>query len=457
MTSRLDLFVDANALLHYPPIRDIDWCSLCGRQEIQIVFCLPVIREIDKKKSDPNLGARAQRVAREINELRSRSAEIRKGVTVRILRRDITSAELSSLPNAESTDERILFLVKDHQKTVTHDVAVLTEDNGMQIVAEGLGVSVVVPNPETRLANPTSELQRKHQVAVQELDALKNRLPRINIQFSSPGDPPSVDTKFIIVRDRSKLLDADEVVEKERLLTSTGQDELPGQLRFQFSLAMGSNPPTKEQLRTYFEDLQKHFVSLRAWVGERNEFEESCARTVALDLHVINDGLAPADDVDIDVSLPSRFRSFSLDVAGTAPVILGTRKSPGDRPAAPERPHGAPLFQPSEAILELLRPQLPIVDSIRFSDPWRHAIPRDEPRTTVSVLGDEIGGFSIRLGIKTLKHHNSDWFGTFKAEFSNWDVATTCGFDVTITMANHPERIARTIPFLVDVRESGQG
>jgi hypothetical protein len=57
-TSTVAVFVDTNVLLHYPPFADIDWKEWLGAKASKLVICMPVIHELDEKKSDPRFRER---------------------------------------------------------------------------------------------------------------------------------------------------------------------------------------------------------------------------------------------------------------------------------------------------------------------------------------------------------------------------------------------------------------
>ena len=67
---QLTVFPDTNALLHYPPFKEIDWLKLCNANYVKIVICLQVIHELDEKKSDSFLSNRAKIVIKDIKQIK---------------------------------------------------------------------------------------------------------------------------------------------------------------------------------------------------------------------------------------------------------------------------------------------------------------------------------------------------------------------------------------------------
>jgi hypothetical protein len=62
------LFLDTKSLLHYPPIKDLDWKAVCGCATVRLVLCLQVIHELDEKQDDPRLGDTLTEAGRKVAE-----------------------------------------------------------------------------------------------------------------------------------------------------------------------------------------------------------------------------------------------------------------------------------------------------------------------------------------------------------------------------------------------------
>src|SRR5688572_6740645 len=103
--SSVTAFIDTNALLHYPPIKEIDWCEVCSADAVTIVLCLPVIKELDRYKADGRLGERAAKRIREI--LHHQGRTIRPGVSIHIYNVPLRSSEFPDTLSPDEPDDRI--------------------------------------------------------------------------------------------------------------------------------------------------------------------------------------------------------------------------------------------------------------------------------------------------------------------------------------------------------------
>ena len=192
MDDSTHLFLDTNTLLHYPPIKDVDWRAVCGCATVRLVLCLQVIHELDGKKDDPRLGNRASRAIKDIKAVRSAGGSLREGVTLVVFNYEIRAADFPATLSPDSKDDRIVHSVRKYLDEYPGvRAAVYTEDMGMSLRCEANGLAVVEPDPARRLENPQDEQTKKYRQAMSELNSLKNRLPAFSIRAVPAGTDPA--------------------------------------------------------------------------------------------------------------------------------------------------------------------------------------------------------------------------------------------------------------------------
>jgi rRNA-processing protein FCF1 len=176
----IDIFPDTNIFLHYPPLAAIDWKSLTGKSEVRLVLCLQVIDELDEKKSHPLLSGRAKRAITEIRAAKAKRIEIRPGITVEVFKYD---------PEDQSSgDRRIVQLIQEYKrKNPARNVAILTEDGGMEMRCETAGVQVIMMDSSIREPDLQDEFSKKHNLVASELAAFKNRQPKLSVFATKVG------------------------------------------------------------------------------------------------------------------------------------------------------------------------------------------------------------------------------------------------------------------------------
>lgn len=174
MKEDLSVFPDTNVFLHFPPIHEIDWCSVCDAKSVRLVVCLTVIHELDEKKSDHRLSSRAERAIKEIREAVKSGGGLRSGVTINIFNREIRASDFPDSLSPDSADDRIVHLAKlFREETPGSEVAIVTGDFGMELRAQAGGITAIELDSSLRLPNPQDELTKKYKQTFNELNALK--------------------------------------------------------------------------------------------------------------------------------------------------------------------------------------------------------------------------------------------------------------------------------------------
>jgi predicted ribonuclease YlaK len=107
-------FLDTNILLHYPPLRDLNWKALCNAESVKLVICMQVIHELDEMKGHPHLADRARRAIKEIRELSSAGCRVRDDVELEIFACEIRREDFPATLSPESGDDRIVWLAKKY-------------------------------------------------------------------------------------------------------------------------------------------------------------------------------------------------------------------------------------------------------------------------------------------------------------------------------------------------------
>ncbi len=100
------VFPDSNIFLHFKPLAQIDWLTVCGAKQVKLVVCLQVINELDDKKGDPRLGERAKRAVKDIREMRDK--EIRPGVTLTVFNHAPRPEDFPVGMSPDRNDDRIV-------------------------------------------------------------------------------------------------------------------------------------------------------------------------------------------------------------------------------------------------------------------------------------------------------------------------------------------------------------
>jgi PhoH-like ATPase len=143
MTLTRKMYVlDTSVLLSSPK-------ALFTFEEHEVVLPLVVIKELEGKRHDPELGFPARAALRSLEELRTQdNADLREGVVVNAqggtVRIEINNVDQSNLPDALASDrthDTRILAVANNFKLQGRDVVVVSKDMPMRILSETLGIA----------------------------------------------------------------------------------------------------------------------------------------------------------------------------------------------------------------------------------------------------------------------------------------------------------------------------
>ena len=429
LSDEFALFLDTNTLLHYPALSQFDWKSVCRSNQVRLVFCLQVISELDDKKDDSRLGVRAQKRIRELRELRRSNTVFQEGVSVEVFNYQPRSQDFPETLSHEAKDDRIVHSVLTFSKqNPAISVAVYSEDMGMALRCEAHGILVVEPDSGVRLANPESEQQKKHRLAVTELNELKKRVPELELivtttHVTQPVKQPAIFEVTGHWEDHDVAAELQKYVANAELHAMNKEEIAGGGL-------IPKLPQKQDAVHRYNDKLAEHVEEYGKWLKYRAMLEKIHAHLFRFQLWIKNTGNVPAEDIDLVIDIPNvLFTLFPDDTEEAKQLVLP------EPPKAPIRPtHFFVDFCVRDHFglkeLELLK-----MERI-FNN-------------QASVEQSEDGqSFRIRYSTKRLKHHDTANCGTMIAVLAPDKIRP---FEMTYHMsaANLTNLIQGKIPMIV--------
>ena len=182
----LYLFPDTNLFIQCRPLSDLPWSDLGEFDQIHLLLCRPVVREIDNQKNRGNdrLGHRARtayKLFRNLISSHQTSWVITKGKPVVKLHLEtlpLPNPELKDrLDYSKPDDELIGYLHRFQQDNQDKDIRLLTHDGGPMMTASSLNLSFIPIADDWLLQPENNETER-------EISRLKNRV--IQLEKSEP-------------------------------------------------------------------------------------------------------------------------------------------------------------------------------------------------------------------------------------------------------------------------------
>ena len=291
--------LDTNIFLNYN-IESIDWCKELESNEVEIIVCSTVLRELDKKKSDGNqkISDRAIRNLSMIESFNSSKKELKKNVK---LSADIKEPYIDWKRyglDSSLNDDRILGFVIERKNT--NDVLV-TNDFTPRIKGREIGMSVMKLNSE-RLPDPKSEERKKNERIKTQLQKLQNKIPDLSIQLDS-GETKDDLPKFTIkiIQDLSTEQIEEMVSRKEQELSITSSPPSFGTAAFTVNA-----PAFTIDVPEYQSEVKKYLDSYKIYLVAKNRIEPELLTVLKMNFALLCKR-APAEEIYCRIEFPNGF------------------------------------------------------------------------------------------------------------------------------------------------------
>ncbi len=268
MTTRiLSFFPDTNLFIQCRPLEELDWSEWADFEEVHLIVCRTVQREIDQQKHRGN-GRVAQRARKTSSLFRSIiekdcSVIREKGPQVKLM------LESSSVPSPEvkgrldytkADDEIVGFLHQYKQQHPEADVRLLTHDTGPMMTARSLDLPFVKIQDAWLLPPESNEKERENRRLKEEVTRLRKTEPEFQIKClddnESEIDVLEVPCPFGPLNEREISTFMDQLKDKFPIVTfgsygRTGRVSTFGDIREMSGLY---SPPSEGDIDKYREE-----------------------------------------------------------------------------------------------------------------------------------------------------------------------------------------------------------
>ena len=190
MTTRiLSFFLDTNLFIQCRPLEELDWSEWADFEEVHLIVCRTVQREIDQQKHRGN--GRVPQHARKTSSLFRSIIEtgykvIRdEGPQVKLVLESssVPSPELKDRLDYNKPDDEIVgFLYQYKQQEPNADVRLLTYDTGPMMTAKSLNLPFVEIKDDWLLPPESNETERENRRLKEEVTRLKKTEPEFQVK-----------------------------------------------------------------------------------------------------------------------------------------------------------------------------------------------------------------------------------------------------------------------------------
>ena len=409
--------LDTNIFLHYD-ILSIDWCKELVSNEVEIIVCSTVLRELDKKKSDGNqkISNRATKNLSMIESFDLSKKELRKNVKLSV---DVKEPNIDWKHHgldSSLNDDRILGFVIERENA---DDVLITNDPTPRIKGRKMSMSVMKLSCKM-LPDPKNEERKKFERTKTQLQKLQNKIPDLSIQLNSEETKDGL-PKFTIkmIQDLSTGQIEEMVSKKEQELSIISPPPPSGIPAFTIEA-----PAFTIDIPEYQSNVKKYLDSYKTYLASKNRIEQELLTVLKMDF-ALSCGRAPAEEIYCCIEFPN---GFEICKQSNLPEI----------PSEPVQPKPRTPLGKIISNIKLTSMSLPPTFSSSV-----HPIPENN----VSMNFDSNG---IEVEIKKINHGRESPFDTVYVKIPSLDDAKNFEISYTIHASNLAKPKQVKIPVIIE-------
>lgn len=292
--------LDTNIYLHCKDIEHIDWCKLLHADAVEIIVPLIVLNEIDKHKdSHPvaKIKKRARAVSKKLYEYffnsNNEEAVIKENVTISSYAPDVKPHDYGFEANRQ--DQYLIASILNLKEEHNQDIVLVSADNGALLLAKNKGIKAMRMPDKFRLPDEKTKDEKEIDKLKRELTSIKNVMPKLNVSINNNLKSPFRLKATTLEIPTPKSL---EEIEAKYSPIATGKKGL-GYLG------------TYNIERKYEEDYNKYISEYQQYLLTLESLRDLII--VEMNIVIVNQGGAPAKDIDISFDFPLGFCMFEHD------------------------------------------------------------------------------------------------------------------------------------------------
>lgn len=421
------IFLDTNIFIHFKHFEDIDWSSIINKSsDITIVIAPTVLSELDVHKYNTNkkIASRVKKILPCIESLNGEEKHSKFSLLCLQERPSNETFNNYHLNKQDSDDCILASIIEFKSKFPNNCIFYISNDVGPRLKAQSLNIAVIKPSSNLQMPFIQSEEEIENKVLKKELEALKNRQPKLKLTF----DDEALFKTFKI----KKLTDTEEEFVDRNMQKQKEENtyliyEPPAKLEpdnrktLQELIALNLFPLKKEQVDEYNNELDTYFKAYENFLRSAYNFIFYERNTIGFKVYLHNTGTLPANDIDIDLHIPDGFD------------VITDRDFPhiSEQPSPPYKPKNS---MDLGGVKSLLRPQM--------------SFPRNKLKASDIVL-ENTGNFNIKrtnsydvsYHVRYIKHQQNKVSPTLLLKFDDIDKAIGFTIDYKIVSADVPNAI----------------
>lgn len=303
------LLLDANVLLHFPPPDKIKWQDFVDFENLTLLICPQLIREVsDKKDTATRKAIRDRAASREkwIEDIIESDTpkKIRKNVLVDVISHDPTINFKKEKLTKDRPDDWYIASAIQLRSEKEINVGIVSRDLGVKLKLKHTPiVSVRIPDNLSLPTELTKE-EKENQNLKLELETIKNRKPDLDFYFASEAkNKKTSEIEFEKLLPKSSYIL--KALEKEkRVLSDLGTKKPDGS--HYYGIAKNFY---EEQIKK-----QKEFlIEVEQFSEKEWEFLKTFTKIIKFEFYLSNSGTYPATNLQVWFSIPEGIKVFDPD------------------------------------------------------------------------------------------------------------------------------------------------
>jgi hypothetical protein len=413
---------------------EVDWRNELKADNVVLVVCPVVTRELDKRKLDPAYGIReqARKVIAKLSELgkANMQCQVKPGIDLLLFVREPDIEWRLEGLSPDIPDDRIIATILS-ERAVQVRIVLVTADLGLKLKAEAKGIPYHTL-PDNLLLSLTRSPNEVENIKLKErLSWLENRLPKLSIRLlSDEGRQSYARFSFKRLPLMSSTEIEREIIEVKKKYPLLSPRTSPKVLLISF---LGVSDLEVER---YNKEVEEYINQMPAYLEKKWSYRELWSRTIELHFVLVNEGNSPAEDIDIFFYFPDGFRLHSKDDF-----------PPGPKP--PEKP--SPPKSMLERFQDMTRIQvsdyLKSMPSPFFGRNMREGMPR-------GPFIKKTESYEVKYIVPKLKHGLEIALEPVYITFPSIDEAHSFHVNYSIIAANVPEKINDDVHIIIDIQSS---
>ncbi|KFL48003.1 hypothetical protein IL54_3430 [Sphingobium sp. ba1] len=411
--NQCEILIDANQVLHFTRLDQIDWCGLTGCRHCTLVITPILLRELEQKKIFSPSSALKARAGAMIDFLVEKM-ELPDPVVVRS---HVVLVFAEHEPGIDFASHHLVREVNDDHYIAAaierHCISgmptfIASNDGGMAMKLRSRPISVLRLPDTLRLPAEVDAEQKELRDAKREIARLKSRQPKLAVTFKDGETRRNIRNARCLdlaVPGLAKIRAKHSYLPVPPKPGETAGVQIGG-LRAFYNQGGGS----RERVEEYNEAITAYYARYDQYLADMNFWTEALRLTASVSITLSNDGSATATDIDVTLRFPKS-------------IFLSSMRDRPEEPEAPKPPASPGNFgklsayfaQASPRYLDFARPDFDFHDGTVFVD-------EDDPHTA-------------QFSVKSLKQKCELSFDTFL--LTRHSGLTDKGVEVEVVITSH--------------------